>query len=149
MTSGFIVNSTVVSGKDVIPMAVLEKLDERTMSPEERIFRHWLLQVGMSRLGEEETRTLLALAGQILGASIDGHFVALSQTEIAEHTGMHRQQVSRSFKSLERRGLVERGPKVGVSSSYRLNFRYQAHPPKEPMQLDLYGDPHHHQSPTI
>ncbi len=125
-------------------MVVLEKVDEGSM--EERAIRHWLLQVSLTRLGDEEHRTLLALAGRVLGASIYGHFVALAQTEIADDTGMHRQQVNRSFKSLERRGLIERGPKVGVSSSYRLNFRYCAHPPAEPMQLDLYGSLHPHQT---
>jgi len=49
------------------------------------------------------------------------NFIQVPQTEIAEELGMHKQHVNRAVKILIDRGVLLRGPKVGRSSSWRLN----------------------------
>jgi len=52
------------------------------------------------------------------------NFIQLSQTDIAEGLGMHKQHVSRAMKLLTGKQIILEGPKVGRSKCYRLNPYY-------------------------
>jgi len=70
-----------------------------------------------SDVGKETLRVFL-----ILNARLDfENVIQVPQTEIAEKLGMHKQSVHRAIKQLEKLGIILRGPKVGNSSSWRLN----------------------------
>ena len=57
-----------------------------------------------------------------LNARLDfENIIQVPQVEIAEQLGMHKQAVNRAIKQLEDLGVILRGPKVGRSSSWRLN----------------------------
>src|SRR3954469_2179874 len=57
-----------------------------------------------------------------LNARLDfDNLIQVPQTEIAQVLGMHRQHVNRAIRQLEELGVIIRGPKVGRSSSWRLN----------------------------
>lgn len=47
--------------------------------------------------------------------------IQVPQVEIANELGMHKQHVNRAVSRLEDLGIILRGPKVGRSSSWRLN----------------------------
>jgi hypothetical protein len=49
------------------------------------------------------------------------NLIHLSQVEISEALGIKRQNVSRAMRWLIDNGVVEKGPKVGNSQTYRLN----------------------------
>lgn len=52
------------------------------------------------------------------------NFIQLSQMDIAEGLGMHKQHVSRAMKLLTGKQIILEGPKVGRSKCYRLNPYY-------------------------
>lgn len=52
------------------------------------------------------------------------NFIQLSQMDIAEGLGMHKQHVSRAMKILTGKQIILEGPKVGRSKCYRLNPHY-------------------------
>ena len=52
------------------------------------------------------------------------NFIQVPQMEIAEQLEMQKQNVSRSVKLLIKKGILLRGPKIGRSSSFRLNPQY-------------------------
>ena len=52
------------------------------------------------------------------------NFIQVPQVEIVEDLGMQKQNVNRSVKLLIEKGILISGPKVGRSSSYRLNPNY-------------------------
>lgn len=57
-----------------------------------------------------------------LNARLDfDNLIQVQQTEIAEALKMQKQNVYRAVRWLEREGVILRGPKVGHSSTYRLN----------------------------
>ena len=57
-----------------------------------------------------------------LNARLDfENIIQVQQTEIAEKLNMQKQNVNRAIKKLEALGVILRGPKVGRSSSWRLN----------------------------
>jgi len=57
-----------------------------------------------------------------LNARLDFHnLIQVSQIEIADALGMQKQSVNRAIRKLEELGIILRGPKVGKSSSWRLN----------------------------
>lgn len=57
-----------------------------------------------------------------LNARLDfENIIQVPQIEIAERLGLQPQNVHRSMKRLEELGIILRGPKVGRSSSWRLN----------------------------
>ena len=57
-----------------------------------------------------------------LNARLDfENIIQVPQTEIAERLGLQPQNVHRAIKQLEALGVIIRGPKVGRSSSWRLN----------------------------
>lgn len=49
------------------------------------------------------------------------NLIQVPQIEIAQELRMHKQAVNRAIKRLENLGIIIRGPKVGRSSSWRLN----------------------------
>lgn len=57
-----------------------------------------------------------------LNARLDfDNLIQVPQTEIAEALKLQRPNVNRAMRWLEREGVILRGPKVGHSSTYRLN----------------------------
>jgi hypothetical protein len=52
------------------------------------------------------------------------NWVTVPQNEIAEALDLKRPNVSASIKLLEKKQIILRGPKVGRSSSWRLNPNY-------------------------
>jgi DNA-binding transcriptional ArsR family regulator len=49
------------------------------------------------------------------------NLIQVQQSEIATALKMPKQNVNRAIKKLEELGIIIRGPKVGKSSSWRLN----------------------------
>lgn len=49
------------------------------------------------------------------------NLIQVPQVEIAEDLDLNKQNVNRAIKQLEDLGIIIRGPKVGRSSSWRLN----------------------------
>ena len=57
-----------------------------------------------------------------LNARLDfENIIQVPQVEIADKLGLQKQSVHRAIKQLEELGIIIRGPKVGRSSSWRLN----------------------------
>lgn len=58
------------------------------------------------------------------------NFIQVPQTEICEALNMDKSKVSKAAKLLVEKGILIRGPKVGHSSSWRLNpnFGYKGNP---------------------
>jgi predicted transcriptional regulator len=58
------------------------------------------------------------------------NFIQVPQTEICEQLEMKKPNVSKAVKLLVEKGIIIRGPKVGHSSSWRLNpnFGYKGNP---------------------
>jgi biotin operon repressor len=52
------------------------------------------------------------------------NYIQVPQVEIAEKLNIQKQNVNRSIKLLEKKGILIRGPKIGRSSSWRLNPNY-------------------------
>lgn len=68
-------------------------------------------------LGQEVLRVFLYLNARLDFENV----IQVPQVEIAAELGMQRQNVHRAIKTLEGEGILIRGPKVGKSSSWRLN----------------------------
>jgi len=49
------------------------------------------------------------------------NWIRVSQTEIAQELDLNRSVVSRAIKRLVEEGILHKGPKVGTSSTYRLD----------------------------
>lgn len=52
------------------------------------------------------------------------NYIALEQKEIVEKLGIHKSDVSSSIKILSDKGILEKGPRLGKSWSYKLNPFY-------------------------
>lgn len=65
----------------------------------------------------DQQRVLWALLGKLDFENL----IQISQAEIATDLGMAKANVSRSIKALKERGVLLQGPKIGRSSTYRLN----------------------------
>lgn len=52
------------------------------------------------------------------------NFIAIEQKTIASELQMHKVNVSQAIKKLVLKGIVEKGPKLGKSWSYRMNLFY-------------------------
>lgn len=52
------------------------------------------------------------------------NYVALEQKEVSVGLEMDKSDVSRSFKTLVEKGIIEKGPRIGKSWSYKLNPFY-------------------------
>lgn len=68
-------------------------------------------------LGEEGFAVFCALAAQLDWQN----FILINQAEIARGLGMDRGNVNKAIKKLEGMGVLTRGPKSGVSPTFRLN----------------------------
>lgn len=65
----------------------------------------------------DQQRVLWALLGKLDFENL----IQISQSEIASDLSMAKANVSRSIKALRERGVLLQGPKIGRSSTYRLN----------------------------
>lgn len=52
------------------------------------------------------------------------NYIQVPQSEIASDLDLKRSHVSRAISTLEKKGIVIRGPKVSRSNSFRLNEKY-------------------------
>ena len=83
-----------------------------------QINQHFLEEFAARRdIGNEVLRVFLYLNARLDFENI----IQVQQTEIAERLGMQPPNVHRAIKKLEELGVILRGPKVGRSSSWRLN----------------------------
>lgn len=81
----------------------------------------WISQLEGIKL--QEMRVLLYIMGKLDFEN----YINISQKQVAEALGMKKQNVSAVFKTLEKYGIIHKGPKVGLSWTYRLdpNFGYK------------------------
>ena len=81
----------------------------------------WISQLEGIKL--QEMRVLLYIMGKLDFEN----YINISQKQVAEALGMKKQNVSAAFKTLEKYGIIHKGPKVGLSWTYRLdpNFGYK------------------------
>lgn len=68
-------------------------------------------------LGEEGFAVFCALAGRLDFEN----YILVNQAEIGREMGMDRGNVNKSIKRLEALGILTRGPKSGVSPTFKLN----------------------------
>ena len=68
-------------------------------------------------LGEEGFAVFCALASKLDWQN----FILINQAEVARSLGMDRGNVNKSIRKLEAMGVLTRGPKSGVSPTFRLN----------------------------
>jgi hypothetical protein len=81
-------------------------------------FQDGLLEIAKdSDITGADMRVLMYLFGHLNFEN----FIHVSQQEIAEYVGMHKQHISRSMKLLIRKGIILDGPKVGRMKTYRLS----------------------------
>lgn len=52
------------------------------------------------------------------------NLLVINQSELAEYIGMTRNNFSRSMRNLIEKGIILKGPRIGVSRSFRLNPTY-------------------------
>ena len=52
------------------------------------------------------------------------NYIALEQKEIVDKIGIHKSDVSSAIKMLVEKGILEKGPRLGKSWSYKLNPFY-------------------------
>ena len=52
------------------------------------------------------------------------NYIKITQKEISEDLGIRKQNVSRAVKLLVEKGIIIKGPKSGLSNTYRLNEFY-------------------------
>ena len=80
--------------------------------------QHFLEEFAARRdIGQEVYRVFLYLDARLSFRNL----IQVPQTEIAEALHMQKQNVNRAIHKLEELGIIIRGPKVGKSSSWRLN----------------------------
>ena len=80
------------------------------------------------------------------------NYIQVPQVEIAEDLNMHKQSVYKAIKLLEKKEILVRGPKLGRSSSWRLNPNYgykgnprgKVHRDNRSGHLRLVADNTHH-----
>ena len=68
-------------------------------------------------LGNQALRVFVYLNGRLDFENV----IQVEQIEIAQVLGMQKQNVHQAIRKLEELGIILRGPKVGRSSSWRLN----------------------------
>ena len=49
------------------------------------------------------------------------NFIHVSQKDIAAHLGVQRPRITEAINKLVERGIIAKGPSVGLANSYRLN----------------------------
>ncbi len=70
-----------------------------------------------AKLGTDVYRVLFA----VLSVVDFENWIQFNQAEMADRIGMQRQNFGRAMRKLEAIELLQRGPKVGRSMTYRLN----------------------------
>jgi DNA-binding MarR family transcriptional regulator len=90
-----------------------------TMNQDAMLFlaRGKLEEAAKANLGADAYRVLFA----VLSVVDFENWIHLNQAEMAETIGMQRQHFSRAMRKLEAIELIQRGPKIGRSVTYRLN----------------------------
>lgn len=85
-----------------------------------------MAQNGMMKIAEDKDLTGEALRVFLYAVSrLDfENFLRLKQDEIAQGLGMQKTNVSRAMKLLESKGILQRGPKVAQSYTWRMNPNY-------------------------
>ena len=73
-----------------------------------------------SNLGGSEYKVLMLLLSRLDYENL----LVINQSELAEYVGMTRNNFSRSMKKLIDQGIILKGPRIGVSRSFRLNPTY-------------------------
>lgn len=102
----------------VVPVLVGHKIQSPYGYSWMQINQQFLKEFASRRdLGNEVLRVFLYLNARLDFENV----IQVPQVEIATDLGMQRQNVNRAIKVLEREGILLRGPKVGKSSSWRLN----------------------------
>lgn len=76
-----------------------------------------MMLLAKADLGDQARRVLFALFSKVDFEN----FILINQNEIAHELEMDRTNVSKSISKLVDIGVIIRGPKVGRSSTYRLN----------------------------
>ena len=84
-------------------------------------FQESLIEIAADKdMTHEMTRVWLMLLGKI---SFE-NWVAIPQKEISEKLNMHKSNVSKAIKKLIDKGLLLKGPKLGHTSSYKINSHH-------------------------
>ena len=90
--------------------------------------RGWFMswEAGMERLATDPDMTGEAFrVFHMMAANLDWeNYIKISQKDIAERLGMRIQNVSRAVRLLVNKGIIIKGPKSGLSNTYRLNEFY-------------------------
>jgi hypothetical protein len=76
-----------------------------------------LEEAAKANLGADAYRVLFA----VLSVVDFENWIQFNQSEMADTIGMSRQNFGRAMRKLEAIELLQRGPKVGRSATYRLN----------------------------
>ena len=90
--------------------------------------RGWFMswEAGMERLAKEPGMTGEAFrVFHMMAANLDWeNYIKITQKDIAQELGMKKQSVYRAVKILVDKGIIIKGPKSGMSNTYRLNEFY-------------------------
>lgn len=90
--------------------------------------RGWFMtwEAGMERLASDPDMTGEAFRVFFkMVANLDyENYIKITQKEISESLGIRKQHVSRAVKILVDKGILIKGPKSGLSNTYRLNEFY-------------------------
>ena len=102
----------------VVPVLVGRKIHSPYEHSWMQMNQNFLREFAARRdMGNEVLRVFLYLNARLDFENV----IQVPQVEIAAELKMQRQNVNRAIKVLEREGILIRGPKVGKSSSWRLN----------------------------
>ena len=90
--------------------------------------RGWFMtwEAGMERLASDPDMTGESFRVFCkMAANLDyENYIKITQKEISESLGIRKQHVSRAVKLLVNKGIIIKGPKSGMSNTYRLNEFY-------------------------
>lgn len=75
------------------------------------------INLAKMKLSKDEYRVLLYLFGKL---DYQNH-LAVSQREMAEELGIHRQNIYKAMRGLVEANIIVPGDKVGLNNTYRLN----------------------------
>ena len=90
--------------------------------------RGWFMtwEAGMERLARDPDMTGEAYRVFLkMVSNLDWeNYIKITQKEISEDLGIRKQHVSRAVKLLVDKGIIIKGPKSGLSNTYKLNEFY-------------------------
>lgn len=96
--------------------------------PHKMKIKGWFMafQVAFKELAKD--RDLRGVPGSVLNYLLSilefENDLKITQVEIAKDLGIGRDQVSKAIKTLLDKGIIAKGPKLGCSWAYRLNYQY-------------------------